>query len=142
MTEQSPRSSVILELLDEICRMEDTVFYLQNRILKKRVAVGELLNGVEPGEATNPILASTAETPPVAETELTRIPRINVSQRCRDYFATLNGNVFWYKHVADFVIQAEPHADIRGVKRAVYQTVSFALKKGQIKRCPGGFTKA
>lgn len=41
------RAELIFELLDEIKRLEDTVLYFNNKILRTRIAIAEIMNGAE-----------------------------------------------------------------------------------------------
>lgn len=37
------KGQIFCELMDEVCRLEDTVLFLQNQILRKRIAMAELM---------------------------------------------------------------------------------------------------
>lgn len=123
------KATVVIELLDEIRRLEDTVLYLQNSILRKRIAIAELLNRIEVEQDAAPVIEAPAEG-------------FKLDGKIFEAFLnSLNGEAFSFSDVADFVCEKLPFEKRTRVYQKARYEVTRWLREGRAKRSDVGFIR-
>lgn len=137
----------LTSLLDEIRRMRDLITYFEGRILRKYIAVEELLSG-QPCTIEAPAPASPVEAPaspvaaqasPVAAPKPERGP--SVRQLILAALPALNGAAWARAEVLALFRRDHPGEVAAKVERGLYIALATMLKRGEICRVPGGFQR-
>jgi len=127
----------ISELMDDINAMRSTVLYLENRILRKEIAIQEILSGKECRE-------DQSCTPPISAPPVTREPESpkgpSVKAMVESILPELNGSVFWYRDIKEKCLAKYPaHED--KIRRGIHPACHELLKHGILEKCPGGLQR-
>lgn len=134
------RQKVISQLISEINDLRLTVTYCQSRILRKQIALQEILDGTEPESVAElpvsiALVPSNDEAHPVAPRE----KQISVAKMVQAVLPEINGNVFYYADVRLKIKEKFPDSDDKKVYRGVFPACDWLLTKKRIIRVPGGF---
>jgi hypothetical protein len=130
-------------LLDEIRALRDTIAYCENKILRKEIAILEILSS-EPGAAPSyegmNDLMKKAVAAPSKPVDAAPSPSISVRGMIEELLPELNGSVFWYSDMKTKMIAKYPAHESR-IRRGVHQASYVLLQQGVIEKCPGGLRR-
>lgn len=134
MTEQP-----ISQLFSEINELQKTILYLEGRILRKRIAIAELLEareclGVRPDQTIKPCASESPTTP------APRLSLLSVRKMVEAVLPYMNGSTFWYADLKQACSEKFPGSQNR-LTKGIHRACSQLLSAGRIKRVPGGFER-
>lgn len=130
-------SETLQELLSDIRQMRDLIIYFENKILRKQVAIEEILS--KSADENEPSEEPATEPPKVESTVPVRV-NPTVIQMIKEVLPQFNKGIFWYTDVLKLCCEKYPESTAR-IKRGIYTAFRELLNRGTIKRCPEGFTE-
>ncbi len=134
------------QLFSDIAGLRQAILYLEGRILRKEIAIQEILNGAEvQADVAMPAAAIHAPPPPPAQpappAPAAPAPAgsgLTVVAMLKAVLPELNGSTFWYSDLKTKALARFPHDD-RKLRRGLYPAVPELIQRGILKRVEGGF---
>lgn len=134
----------ISQLLDDIRNLEDTLAFIEGRILRKRIAVEELLASEEVKADAQAAAARSLEGPHEDQAAPPRVPvggifrtQPSATKLLESLLPDFNGATFWYPDLKKVIVAKHPEYE-KHLRRSLYSSCQWLFKKGVLERCAGG----
>ena len=126
----------ISELMDDINEMKNMVLYYENRILRKRIAIEEILQGKECRESHS--LTPPISSAPAGQPESGR--GVTVREMIESVLPEMNGSPFWYSDLKKKCLERYPSHDAK-IRRGIHPACHELFKRGTLVKVPGGIAR-
>lgn len=135
MDTRDMRLGQIVELMDEICEMENLVEYYRGRILRKQIAIEELLTGRDVSQHSEDRPARPFRQSPSKPIK----HKTTVRHFLYEVLPDLDGQPWDYQKAYELMCARHPEQKAK-IRRGLYQLVRTMLDHKQLLRVPGGFS--
>jgi len=127
-------------LLDDINVLQNMVLYYENRILRKRVAIEELLQSRQcraENVATAPAGPVTSPVPPLEHYPNEPVP--SVRAMILAVLPEIEKTPFWYSDLKELCLARFPHCHVK-LRKGIHPACHQMLDNGELRKVPGGLT--
>lgn len=122
--------------MSDINAMQNMVLYYENRILRKRIAIEEILHGKECRESQT--VTPQISAAPVGQPESNRGP--SVREMVESILPEMNGSPFWYSDIKKKCLERYPTHDAK-IRRGIHLACHELFKRGTLVKVPGGIAR-
>lgn len=124
---------VVSGLQDDICGLRATILYCQNQILRKEIAIAEVMSGAERKLEVLAPDAPASATPPTEANSSGPTVRMMIES----VLPELNGSTFWYSDIKNRMLAQFPERADK-IRRGIHPACQELFKRGTLLKVPGG----
>jgi hypothetical protein len=122
------KAKAVADLQTEIAEMQGTILYLENRIVRKQIAIAEIVTGMDCPDIPE-------------ERTIDEVGRLSMTTMCREAVGQFNGAAFSHRDIKNKMLELFPGRYSTYSRQTFYAAINTLKEEGALLEAEGGFKR-